>query len=257
MTSLEKIARQMLQENKKIDEVSEKKLDTYRHKATDDSKKAHNEGDKKRETKRDKGRHLAFDKATGRGNVKVKATKEETLHEVSKALVGRYITKASSDLYDRGRGRAHMGHDGATRDEKVKHAKKTGKREKGISMAVKKLTKEDIDPLIQTALDEKPAEFLTSFSELMQNMITDRIEQKKIELAQSLFGAPEEQEVPEPEDEEEEEHESETLETPETVDPTVEEGKSRDSDENRKKFNKFRDRDQKRGAKKSDHEDKE
>jgi hypothetical protein len=73
-----------------------------------------------------------------------KLTKEESenLDELSKATMGRYINKAATKMGSQG---VTAGLKIAADEKSSKNFKDMGKREKGISRAVNKLTKEDID----------------------------------------------------------------------------------------------------------------
>lgn len=73
-----------------------------------------------------------------------KLTKEESenLDELSKDTMGRYINKAATKMGSQG---VTAGLKIAADEKSSKNFKDMGKREKGIKLAVKKLTKEDID----------------------------------------------------------------------------------------------------------------
>ena len=73
-----------------------------------------------------------------------KLTKEqsENLDELSKDTMGRYINKAATKMGSQG---VTAGLKIAADEKSSKNFKDMGKREKGIKLAVKKLTKEDID----------------------------------------------------------------------------------------------------------------
>jgi hypothetical protein len=73
-----------------------------------------------------------------------KLTKEESeqIDELSKATMGRYINKAATKMGSQG---VTAGLKIAADEKSSKNFKDMGKREKGISRAVNKLTKEDID----------------------------------------------------------------------------------------------------------------
>jgi hypothetical protein len=73
-----------------------------------------------------------------------KLTKEESenLDELSKATMGRYINKAATKMGSQG---VTAGLKIAADEKSSKNFKDMGKRERGISRAVNKLTKEDID----------------------------------------------------------------------------------------------------------------
>jgi len=92
----------------------------------------------------DKAERLRKNRETGIKTAVNKLTKEdaEQVDEISKATAGRYINKAKDSIdivsYRQGHKEAH-GSSAAGAEKKLT------KRHKGISMAVKKLTKEDID----------------------------------------------------------------------------------------------------------------
>ena len=90
----------------------------------------------------------ALDKLTGKAKVNVK---EETLDEISKPLLGRYIKSAGVDARE-----AAVNRDKYFRDTKLHKAalatKYIKRREKGISKAVDKLTKENLDEISKPLL---------------------------------------------------------------------------------------------------------
>jgi predicted transcriptional regulator len=107
----------------------------------------------KKLTKRHKGISMAVKKLT--------KEESENLDELSKATMGRYINKAATKMGSQG---VTAGLKIAADEKSSKNFKDMGKREKGISRAVNKLTKEDIDAVkkmnesyktaFQTALNE-------------------------------------------------------------------------------------------------------
>ena len=88
----------------------------------------------KKLTKRHKGISMAVKKLT--------KEESENLDELSKATMGRYINKAATKMGSQG---VTAGLKIAADEKSSKNFKDMGKREKGISRAVNKLTKEDID----------------------------------------------------------------------------------------------------------------
>ncbi len=98
---------------------------------------------------------------------------------------------------------------------------------------MKKIQKEEIETqevegpqtpdLVNLVVDEKPAEFVSTFGDLVKNRISELVAQRKLELSQSLFGHPEGQEEP-PRDPEEDDDEDNGDED--------EEGDNEDEDEN-------------------------
>ena len=140
------------EEADQIDELSKKPggiLDTYQQRGTF-------KGDKNR----DAGRKLATKKLNpgkyGMEAPKVAATNEEAeqIDELSKGTMGRYINKAATKMGSQG---VNAGLKIAADEKSSKNFKDMGKREKGISRAVNKLTKEEqdfVDSLNIDTLDE-------------------------------------------------------------------------------------------------------
>jgi hypothetical protein len=143
-------------EEAELAEVSDKKLDAYRQKAFADQPSGDDGSDKYR--KRKFGRDLAFAKQTGRA--KVIATKEEVeqIDELSKKTLGSYVKKASADQYFKGQDAQY--HDNKAKKAEGPFAKETKKkhyalaarandkasnRDTGISRAVDRLTKEEVE----------------------------------------------------------------------------------------------------------------
>jgi len=133
------------------------------------------------------------------------------------------------------------------------------------------MEKEQVLSLIEAVVDEKPSEFAQGFEDLVRQAITTKVEARKAELTAELLGGTlaveEEQEIEEESDEEieqeeqteESEEEQEEVEEPaseeEEIDQAiaeverVEEGKSRDSEEGRRKMFNFKFRKQARKQK--------
>jgi hypothetical protein len=135
------------EEVENIDEISKDAALKYLSANKKDDVKARETGDYDRMTKRMRGTDIAVRKYTakpGSKYVRVPATEEvEQVDEISKATAGRYINKAKDSIdttsWRQGYREAGVG------SPSGRFEKKLSKRHKGISMAVKKLTKEDID----------------------------------------------------------------------------------------------------------------
>lgn len=115
-------------------------------------------------TKRSRGSDMYVDKMTGRS--KVKPTAEETVNELDKKTLGSYIKKAGPDAVKQtaqAKRHADAG-DMADKDRDMyKHYGKSQRamdkaknRQKGISKAVDKLTREATIPDGQTAMTKRP-----------------------------------------------------------------------------------------------------
>ena len=125
-----------------IDELSTEKLLAYRKKAREaDTNKHHvyaDEADKK------------IKKKTGvynpnllqRAKAKLRNEESEQIDELSKGTMGRYINKAATKMGSQG---VTAGLKIAADEKSSKNFKDMGKREKGIKLAVNKLTKEEQD----------------------------------------------------------------------------------------------------------------
>jgi hypothetical protein len=137
-----------------IDELSTEKLLAYRKKAREaDTNKHHvyaDEADKK------------IKKKTGvynpsllqRAKAKLRNEDAEQIDELSKGTMGRYINKAATKMGSQG---VTAGLKIAADEKSSKNFKDMGKREKGIKLAVSKLTKEEqdfIDSLNVDTLEE-------------------------------------------------------------------------------------------------------
>jgi hypothetical protein len=131
------------EESEQIDELSSKTLFSY-------GKKAGKEAEKRDEPMhRARGRLLASKKTNpARGGyklTKVAATfgeESEQIDELSKGTMGRYINKAATKMGSQG---VTAGLKIAADEKSSKNFKDMGKREKGIKLAVNKLTKEEQD----------------------------------------------------------------------------------------------------------------
>ena len=141
-------------EEEQIDELSTEKLLAYRKKAREaDTNKHHvyaDEADKK------------IKKKTGvynpsllqRAKAKLRNEESEQIDELSKGTMGRYINKAATKMGSQG---VTAGLKIAADEKSSKNFKDMGKREKGIKLAVSKLTKEEqdfIDALNVDTLEE-------------------------------------------------------------------------------------------------------
>jgi hypothetical protein len=69
-----------------------------------------------------------------------------------------------------------------------------------------------LDDLLISAAEQKPVEFEAAFNDLVVDRIRDRVEARKVEIAQQLYNYEPEQE---PEAEQEPEYEEDSLETSE------------------------------------------
>jgi len=146
------------EEAEQVDEVSKATLGRYINKAKDSidmasyrqgHKEAHGSSSKpleKKLTKRHKGIETAVNKLTKED--------AEQIDELSKGTMGRYINKAATKMGSQG---VTAGLKIAADEKSSKNFKDMGKREKGIKLAVSKLTKEEqdfIDALNVDTLEE-------------------------------------------------------------------------------------------------------
>jgi len=146
------------EEAEQVDEVSKATLGRYINKAKDSidmasyrqgHKEAHGSSSKpleKKLTKRHKGIETAVNKLTKED--------AEQIDELSKGTMGRYINKAATKMGSQG---VTAGLKIAADEKSSKNVKDMGKREKGIKLAVSKLTKEEqdfIDSLNADTLEE-------------------------------------------------------------------------------------------------------
>lgn len=141
-----KLGKTSLAEDEQIDEVSKATLGRYINKAKDSidmasyrqgHKEAHGSSSKpleKKLTKRHKGISTAVNKLT--------KEEAEQIDELSKGTMGRYINKAATKMGSQG---VTAGLKIAADEKSSKNFKDMGKREKGIKLAVSKLTKEEQD----------------------------------------------------------------------------------------------------------------
>lgn len=134
------------EDSEQIDELSKPTMGRYINKAKDSidmasyrqgHKEAHGSSSKPLEKKLTK-RHKGIETAVG------KLTKEESeqIDELSKDTMGRYINKAATKMGSQG---VTAGLKIAADEKSSKNFKDMGKREKGIKLAVNKLTKEEQD----------------------------------------------------------------------------------------------------------------
>ena len=134
------------EEAEELDEISKGTLGRYINKAKDSidmasyrqgHKEAHGSSSKpleKKLTKRHKGISTAVNKLT--------KEEAEQIDELSKGTMGRYINKAATKMGSQG---VTAGLKIAADEKSSKNFKDMGKREKGIKLAVSKLTKEEQD----------------------------------------------------------------------------------------------------------------
>ena len=129
------------EEVNQIDELSTKTLEKYKNAARADAYDADTVDDDPRFRKRAKGITTATKKI--RSNF-VKGVDEafEQIDELSKGTMGRYINKAATKMGSQG---VTAGLKIAADEKSSKNFKDMGKREKGIKLAVNKLTKEEQD----------------------------------------------------------------------------------------------------------------
>lgn len=154
-----KLGKNMLDEEQ-IDEISKATMGRYINKAKDSIdmasyRQGEHHGDigsprynklEKKLSKRHKGIETAVKKLT--------KEESENLDELSKATMGRYINKAATKMGSQG---VTAGLKIAADEKSSKNFKDMGKREKGIKLAVNKLTKEEqdfVDSLNADTLDE-------------------------------------------------------------------------------------------------------
>jgi predicted DNA-binding protein (UPF0251 family) len=151
-------AKKTNEEVEELDEISKATMGRYINKAKDSidmasyrqgHKEAHGSSSKpleKKLTKRHKGIETAVKKLTKED--------AEQIDELSKDTMGRYINKAATKMGSQG---VTAGLKIAADEKSSKNFKDMGKREKGIKLAVNKLTKEEqdfIDALNADTLDE-------------------------------------------------------------------------------------------------------
>lgn len=145
----------------------------------------------------------------------------EQLDELSKQTLGRYVLrnheksaslareKADNDdaqskamSIDYGSNREASKHMKPVRDalhdagKKIQH--KTYQRQMGMYRAVKKLTKEGTEPclaLIQAIEESKASDITAIFDKIMAQKLSEAIEDKKVEIAESIFVSQEDQEL--------------------------------------------------------------
>src|SRR3990172_2277183 len=107
---------------------------------------------------------------------------KQQLDELSKKKLNQYSDKATTDLSSSWQ----------------MPPRKFKNRVKGTTQAAKRLNAEtelnELDSLIQNLVDEKPSEFAQTFDSLLKDRIGDLVANRKLELSQAVFGAPEGQE---------------------------------------------------------------
>lgn len=140
-----------------IDEISKATMGRYINKAKDSidmasyrqgHKEAHGSSSRPLEKKLSK-RHKGIETAVK------KLTKEdaEQIDELSKGTMGRYINKAATKMGSQG---VTAGLKIAADEKSSKNFKDMGKREKGIKLAVSKLTKEDAEQVDEGSYKDNP-----------------------------------------------------------------------------------------------------
>lgn len=117
-----------------IDELSKDTLKKYKEKARDDFYDADAVDDGRRVGQRYRGLKMA--------SKKLAKEESEQIDELSKATMGRYINRAATKMGSQG---VTAGLKIAADEKSSKQFKDMGKREKGIKLAVNKLTKEEQD----------------------------------------------------------------------------------------------------------------
>jgi hypothetical protein len=152
-------AKKTNEEVEELDEISKATMGRYINKAKDSidtasyrqgHKEAHGSSSKpleKKLTKRHKGIETAVKKLT--------KEESEQIDELSKDTMGRYINKAATKMGSQG---VTAGLKIAADEKSSKNFKDMGKREKGIKLAVSKLTKEEqdfVDSLNEADYSEK------------------------------------------------------------------------------------------------------
>jgi hypothetical protein len=113
----------------------------------------------------------------------------EQLDELSKKTLGSYINHAHGQLkahaanmsFKSGRG------DKDALSAMVKSEPKEKRREKGLSRAVDKLTKESVQDFIVNVAGDKNADALQAFHAAISHKLDAAIESKRIEVAQSMI----------------------------------------------------------------------
>lgn len=110
----------------------------------------------------------------------------DQLDELSKATLGSYIKKANkqsntaSEYKGEIEGRGENGWDYEENDALVQ------KRQKGISKATDKLTKESIEAMVSAVLDGDQESASDAFSQAIGEMISDRMDAIKQDIASGL-----------------------------------------------------------------------
>lgn len=110
------------------------------------------------------------------------------------------------------RSRFNDPHDSGTRNypyahiENTEHEVEPEMTDAEVAEFEKELDKEISEPavnpyetLVQSVFDEKPQQFVDNFDAIMRDRVSDLVAQRKLDLQQNLFGAPEGLEQPEPE----------------------------------------------------------
>lgn len=123
-------------------------------------------------------------------SVKTQANESvENIDEISKETLGNYINKAAHNkslaAFRQGKALGNAGkyHKNPDKEEADTQAKIDLKREKGISMAVKKLTKEDIDNIFGETLTEEQQNHA---SEIFEAAVIARVNEEMIDIQEQL-----------------------------------------------------------------------
>ena len=127
----------MSEEFEQLDEISQDKLRDYHAAAALDLKKKREKLDKGTLTSKDYKQ--GQNRVTGLNRSAAKMEEVEELDELSKETLGSYVKKASRNLAGREYKR------GAEKDTSTANLQKSYKRDMGISKAIDKMTKEEVD----------------------------------------------------------------------------------------------------------------
>jgi hypothetical protein len=147
------------EEAEQVDEISKELTRSYFNKALDSGVRAASRQWRPGSTSdANAAAAVAKKRAKGLGMAKDRLAKEEAenLDEISKATMGRYINRAKDQIDTVSYRQGHRDSRGAGGDPiSRKHERKLSKRHGGIELAVKKLTREEADYLINRYADFK------------------------------------------------------------------------------------------------------
>ena len=189
--SLEELQDFMVSEDfQQLDELSKTTLGNYVKKASKSAVTATDiasREDEKRpfSTRSIKNYQLADRRQKGISKAVSRLTKEETeqLDELSKETLGKYIKKSSQY-------RGYHGMDAGAAGYRSKDQKdaidKMGRRQRGVEKAVDKLTKESIEAMVSAVLDGDQESASDAFSQAIGEMISDRMDAIKQDIASGL-----------------------------------------------------------------------